>query len=41
MGSSADWERERFTMDEGCSDAVQEVFIKLYERIINIIYLKA
>ena len=32
MGSSADWERERFTMDEGCSDAVQEVFIKLYEK---------
>ena len=32
MGSSADWERERFTMDEGCSNAVQEVFIKLYEK---------
>jgi valyl-tRNA synthetase len=32
MGSSADWERERFTMDEGCSDAVLEVFIKLYEK---------
>lgn len=32
MGSSADWERERFTMDEGCSEAVQEVFIKLYEK---------
>ncbi len=31
MGSSADWERERFTMDEGCSDAVLEVFIKLYK----------
>ncbi|MBO5371235.1 MAG: valine--tRNA ligase [Lachnospiraceae bacterium] len=31
LGSSADWERERFTMDEGCSDAVLEVFIKLYE----------
>ncbi len=31
MGSSADWERERFTMDEGCSDAVLEVFVKLYE----------
>ena len=31
MGSSADWDRERFTMDEGCSEAVQEVFIKLYE----------
>ena len=28
MGSSADWQRERFTMDKGCSDAVQEVFIK-------------
>ena len=32
MGSSADWERERFTMDEGCSRAVEEVFLKLYEK---------
>ena len=32
MGSSADWERERFTMDEGCSQAVEEVFVKLYEK---------
>ncbi|MEG0812441.1 MAG: valine--tRNA ligase [Clostridium sp.] len=32
MGSSADWDRMRFTMDEGCSEAVQEVFIKLYEK---------
>ena len=32
LGASADWERERFTMDEGCSAAVQEVFIKLYEK---------
>ncbi|MBP3487776.1 MAG: valine--tRNA ligase [Roseburia sp.] len=32
MGSSADWERERFTMDQGCSDAVLEVFVKLYEK---------
>ena len=32
MGSSADWSRERFTMDKGCSDAVHEVFIKLYEK---------
>lgn len=32
LGSSADWERERFTMDEGCSEAVQEVFIRLYEK---------
>ena len=32
LGSSADWERERFTMDKGCSDAVLEVFIKLYEK---------
>ncbi len=32
MGSSADWERERFTMDEGCSEAVTEVFCKLYEK---------
>ena len=31
MGSSADWDRERFTMDEGCSDAVLEVFVKLYK----------
>ncbi len=32
IGSSADWDRERFTMDEGCSEAVEEVFIKLYEK---------
>ncbi len=32
LGSSCDWERERFTMDEGCSKAVKEVFIKLYEK---------
>ena len=32
LGSSADWERERFTMDEGCSEAVKEVFIQLYEK---------
>ncbi|MDF2612715.1 MAG: valyl-tRNA synthetase [Clostridia bacterium] len=32
IGSSCDWERERFTMDEGLSNAVQEVFIKLYEK---------
>ena len=32
LGSSADWERERFTMDEGCSHAVQDVFIKLYKK---------
>ena len=32
LGASADWERERFTMDEGCSRAVQEVFIRLYEK---------
>ena len=43
IGTSCDWDRERFTMDEGCSKAVEEVFIKLYEegyiykgsRIIN------
>ncbi len=43
IGSSCDWDRERFTMDEGCSKAVQEVFVNLYnkkaiyrgERIIN------
>ena len=32
MGSSADWDRERFTMDEGCSKAVTEVFCNLYEK---------
>ncbi len=32
LGSSCDWEKERFTMDEGCNDAVTEVFIKLYEK---------
>ncbi len=32
LGASADWDRERSTMDEGCSEAVQEVFIKLYEK---------
>ena len=31
LGVSCDWERERFTMDEGCSEAVREVFVKLYE----------
>ncbi|MGR9114838.1 MAG: valine--tRNA ligase [Gammaproteobacteria bacterium] len=31
MGSSLDWSRERFTMDEGMSAAVQEVFVRLYE----------
>lgn len=43
LGSSADWSRERFTMDEGCSKAVEAVFVNLYnegyiykgERIIN------
>ena len=30
LGSSCDWDRERFTMDEGCSEAVKEVFVKLY-----------
>ena len=43
LGSSCDWERERFTLDEGCSKAVREVFERLYnkgliyrgERIIN------
>lgn len=32
LGSSCDWSRERFTMDEGCSEAVREVFIRLYEK---------
>ncbi|SHJ61420.1 valyl-tRNA synthetase [Geosporobacter subterraneus DSM 17957] len=32
LGNSCDWERERFTMDEGCSQAVTEVFIRLYEK---------
>ncbi|ERJ00264.1 MULTISPECIES: valine--tRNA ligase [Eubacteriales] len=32
LGSSCDWERERFTLDEGCSKAVREVFCRLYEK---------
>ena len=32
LGSSADWDRERFTMDAGCSEAVLEVFVRLYEK---------
>lgn len=32
LGSSCDWERERFTMDEGCSKAVREVFVNLYDK---------
>jgi len=32
IGSSCDWDRERFTMDEGCSKAVKEVFVNLYEK---------
>ena len=32
LGSSADWDRERFTMDEGCSEAVKEVFVNLNEK---------
>ncbi|MCR5627213.1 MAG: valine--tRNA ligase [Lachnospiraceae bacterium] len=32
LGSSCDWDRERFTMDEGCNKAVTEVFCKLYEK---------
>ncbi len=32
IGSSCDWDRERFTMDEGCSEAVLEVFTRLYEK---------
>ncbi len=32
MGSSCDWDRERFTLDEGCSRAVREVFVRLYEK---------
>ncbi|MEG1890497.1 MAG: valine--tRNA ligase [Clostridia bacterium] len=43
LGASCDWSRERFTMDEGCNEAVREVFVKLYrkgliyrgDRIIN------
>lgn len=43
LGASCDWDRERFTMDEGCSEAVKDTFIRLYEegliykgsRIIN------
>ncbi len=32
LGSSCDWDRERFTLDEGCSEAVREVFVRLYEK---------
>ena len=32
LGSSCDWDRERFTMDEGCSKAVEEVFVKMHEK---------
>ena len=32
LGSSCDWERERFTLDEGCNEAVKEVFVRLYEK---------
>ena len=32
LGSSCDWDRERFTMDEGCNKAVEEVFVRLYEK---------
>ena len=32
LGASCDWDRERFTMDEGCSKAVREVFVSLYEK---------
>ena len=32
LGSSCDWDRERFTMDEGCNKAVEEVFVRLYDK---------
>ncbi|ABB15424.1 valine--tRNA ligase [Carboxydothermus hydrogenoformans] len=32
LGASCDWKRERFTLDEGCSEAVKEVFLRLYEK---------
>ena len=32
LGSSCDWDRERFTLDEGCSKAVREFFVRLYEK---------
>ncbi len=32
LGASADWDRERFTMDEGCSEAVEEVFVRLHKK---------
>ena len=32
LGSSCDWDRERFTLDEGCSKAVNEVFVNLYNK---------
>ncbi len=34
LGSSCDWDRERFTLDEGCSKAVREVFVRLYEKYL-------
>ncbi|MEA7187958.1 class I tRNA ligase family protein, partial [Salmonella enterica subsp. enterica serovar Virginia] len=34
LGNSVDWERERFTMDEGLSNAVKEVFVRLYKEAI-------
>ena len=39
MGNSCDWSRERFTMDEGCSKAVTEVFNNLYEKGLSLIHI--
>ena len=41
LGSSCDWSRERFTMDEGCSEAVQDVFLRLYKKglILSLIHI--
>ncbi|XPE37898.1 class I tRNA ligase family protein [Shigella flexneri] len=36
LGNSVDWERERFTMDEGLSNAVKEVFVRLYKEDLRL-----
>jgi hypothetical protein len=38
LGSSCDWDRERFTMDEGLSEAVKEVFVRLYKKGLSAKY---
>ena len=36
LGASCDWDRSRFTMDEGCSKAVREVFVNLYNKGLDL-----